>query len=301
MHDAPAVPTLTADMTPFTAGALGAYAPPLAGPAGVLLSGTQGYARRVGDGWAYEPLALWGWRAATADGFVVVDPQGGVTRVDASGARATPGTSSGPDGMLSAAAVAWDPLRETLVLFGGAIGKRAAADTWEGHEGVWKRAKAKPRPAARSHAQMAWAPPLGGMLVTGGFAKYRHFYDLALYRGGAWEEWPHPAFSDAELAAAFVACDAATGQVIQGFWTSEPRGLGLWRHVGRHRWERAGQVAFPTVGNDLAGLVRMQSFLFALDPATRALVGVGYDDALRPVTLSVPLGAWFDALPPVEE
>jgi hypothetical protein len=60
-------------------------------------------------------------------------------------------------------------------------------------------------------------------------------------------------------------------------------------------------VAFPTVANDLAGLFRMQSFLFALDPATRALVGVGYDDALRPVTLSVPLGAWFDALPPVEE
>jgi hypothetical protein len=301
MRDTHDVPTLTATMTPFTAGALGQFFPPLAGPAGVLLSGTQGYARRVGEAWDYEPVALWGWRAATADGFVVVDPQGGVTRVDASGARATPGASTGPDGMLSATAVAWDPLRETLVLFGGAVGKRAAAETWEWHDGVWKRAKVKAKPAARSHAQMAWAPPLGGMLVTGGFAKGSHFYDLALYRGGAWEVWEHAPFCDVELAAALVACDAATGQVIQAFWTNEPRGLGLWRYAGRSRWERAANVVFPDVSTDLAGLFRMQSFLFAMDPTTRALVGVGFDNALHPATVSVPLGEWFDALPPVEE
>ena len=52
-----------------------------------------------------------------------------------------------------------------------------------------------------------WAPPLGGMLVTGGFAKYRHFYDLALYRGGAWEAVGGPGLSvgepyDATLASA---------------------------------------------------------------------------------------------------
>ena len=300
MNDPRPVPTLTATMTPFTAGALGHFFPPLAGPAGVLLSGTQGHARSVGDGWAFEPAALWGWRAATDDGFVVVDPQGGVTRIDASGARTTPGASSGPDPMLSTAAVAWDPLRETLVLFGGAVGKRAVADTWEWRAGEWKRAKVKSKPAARGHAQMAWAPPLGGMLVTGGFAKREHFYDLALYRGGAWEVWEHPAFSDTLLAAAFVACDAASGQVVQGFWTSEPRGLGLWRHAGHRRWELAGRVAFPDVSSDIAGTFRMQSFLFALDPRTRSLVGVGYDNALRPATLSVALGAWFDALAPVE-
>jgi hypothetical protein len=44
----------------------------------------------------------------------------------------------------------------------------------------------------------------------------------------------------------------------------------------------------------------MQSFLFALDPTTRSLVGVGHDNARQPATLSVALGPWFDALPPVE-
>ena len=293
-------PTLTATMTPFTAGALGSFFHPLAGPAGVLLSGTQGYALRVGDGWHYEPTAPWGWRGATDDGFVVVDVQGGATHIDAAGARTTPGTASGPDGMLSTAAVAWDPTRKTLVVFGGAVGKRAVADTWEWRDGVWKRVKVKSKPAARGHAKMTWAPPLGGMLVTGGAVKYTHFYDLALYRGGAWEVWEHPAFSDTLLAAAFIACDAASGQVIQGFWTSEPRGLGLWRYAGRGRWELAGRVDFPAVATDLAGLWRMQSFLFALDPTTRSLVGVGHDNALQTATISVALGPWFDALPPVE-
>lgn len=300
MSDARSVPTLTATMTPFTAGALGSFFQPLAGPAGVLLSGTLGYALRVGDGWAYAPTALWGWRAATDDGFVVVDVQGGATRIDASGARTTPGSASGPDGTLSTAAVAWDPARKTLVVFGGAHGKRAVADTWEWRDGAWKRAKVKSKPAARGHAHMTWAPPLGGMLVTGGFAKGEHFYDLALYSGGAWATWEHPAFSDTYLAAALLACDAASGQVIQGFWTSEPRGLGLWRYAGRGRWELAGRVDFPQVSTDLAGLFRMQSFLFALDPTTRSLVGVGFDNALKPATLTVELGPWLDALPPVE-
>jgi hypothetical protein len=300
MNDARTVPTLTATMTPFTAGALGPFFQPLAGPAGVLLSGTQGYALKAGDGWAFQPTAPWGWRAATDDGFVVVDPQGGVTRIDASGARTTPGTSSGPDEMLSTAAVAWDPVRKVLVLFGGAVGKRAVAETWEWRDGVWKRVKVKSKPAARGHAQMTWAPPLGGMLVTGGFAKMQHFYDLALYRDGAWDVWEHGPFSEITLAAALVACDGASGQVIQGFWTGEPRGLGLWRYVGRGGWELAAHVVFPMVADDLAGLWRMQSFLFALDPTTRSLVGVGHDNARQPATLSVALGPWFDALPPVE-
>ena len=33
---------------------------------------------------------------------------------------------------------------------------------------------------------------------------------------------------------------------------------------------------------------------------SRSLVGVGYDDAVQPATLSVALGPWFDALPPVD-
>ena len=294
------VPTLTATMAPLTAGALGQFFRPLAGPAGVLFSGTGGYALRVGERWVYEPAGIWGWRAATDDGFVVVDAEGGATHIDASGARTTPGAASGPDGMLSTAAVAWDPARKALVVFGGAVGKRAVADTWEWRDGVWKRAKVKSKPAARGHAQMAWVPALDGMLVTGGFAKGHHFYDLALYRGGAWEVWEHAPFCDVELAAALLACDAASGQVILGFWTNEPRGLGLWRYAGRGRWELAGHVDFPSVSTDLAGLWRMQSFLFALDPATRSLVGVGHDNALRPAIVSVALGAWLDALPPLE-
>jgi hypothetical protein len=34
------------------------------------------------------------------------------------------------------AAVAWDPARKALVVFGGAVGKRAVADTWEWRDGV---------------------------------------------------------------------------------------------------------------------------------------------------------------------
>ena len=138
------------------------------GPLGRYPRSSGTYALRVGDGWVYEPTSIWGWRAATGDGFVIVDVQGGATHIDASGARTTPGASVGPDGTLSTAAVAWDPARKTLVLFGGALGKRAVAETWEWRDGVWKRAKVKSKPAARGYAQMTWAPPLGGMLVTAG-------------------------------------------------------------------------------------------------------------------------------------
>jgi hypothetical protein len=300
MREAITVPTLTATITPFTAGALGQFFQPLAGPAGVLLSGTQGHALRVGDGWSYATSSMWGWRAATSDGFVIVDPKGGATHVDATGLRTTEGTSAGPDGMTGHAAVTWDPSRKALVLFGGALGKRALAETWEWRDGVWKRLKVKSKPAARSHAQIAWAHALGGLLMTGGFAKQQHFYDLALFRDGAWEVWEHAQFSDTYLAAALIASDEASGQIIQGYWTTEPRGLGLWRYAGHGRWEHAARVEFPTVATDLAGLWRMQSFVFAYDPATRSLVGVGHDNALQGSVISIALGPWLDTLPAIE-
>lgn len=297
MEAATNVPVLTARIEPFTAGVLGALLPPLAGAAGVLLSGTQGHALRVGDQWRFEPVPFWALRAATDDGFLFVDREGGATRVDASGTHTTPGRTSGPDPRLSRAATAWDPVRETLVVFGGAVGKRAVADTWEWHEGTWRRVKVTSKPAARAYAQMAWVPSLGGMLVTGGFAKLSHFYDLALYRQGAWEVWEHPPFSDTLLAAVLVGSDARSGHLIQAYWMTSPRGLGLWRHAGGNRWELAGRVVFPSMSEELAGIFRTQDFLFALDPTTRSLVGVGHDDALRPSIISVSLGAWFDALP----
>lgn len=46
MREEITVPILTATMTPFTEGALGLFFQPLAGPAGVLLPGTQGRARQ---------------------------------------------------------------------------------------------------------------------------------------------------------------------------------------------------------------------------------------------------------------
>ncbi len=294
------VPVLAASLAPFTAGSPGLFVPPVAGAAGVLLVGTRGHAIRVGERWAFQDAPLWGVRVATKDGFVVVDMQGAATWIDASGTRTTPGVASGPDPTLGDFAAAWDPTRETLVLFGGAAGRRTSQETWEWRRGEWRRPKVDRSPAPRSLAQMTWVPPLDGMLVTGGLGRERPFYDLACYRRGAWQEWAYPAYSDTHLAPAMLAFDPRSQQVIQALWTSSPRGLGLWRYAGHERWELAARVRFPTVSEDLAGLQRMQSFLFAFDPVGQAMIGVGLDNDLRPAVATVRLGEWLGTLPAVD-
>mgnify|MGYP007095758199 CR=1 FL=1 len=59
-------------------------------------------------------------------------------------------------------------------------------------------------------------------------------------------------------------------------------------------------MRFPSVADDLAGLQRMQSLLFAFDPVERAMIGVGLDNELRPAVATVRLGEWLATLPAVD-
>lgn len=280
--------------------AIGKPVRPVAGDGGVIVLGWYGHATLQGTETLGSPNALGGPTVATPHGFVHAAFTGEGTWLGPDGTRTTPAVATGPDANLGWYAADWDPTRDTLVLFGGAIGKRALPETWEWHDGTWKRRKVKDKPTARSHAKLRYVPPLGGMVLTGGFHKMQHFYDLALYRDGAWMTWPHEAFNDTTLAPAFLVYDPTARQLVLGLFRSAPACVELWRLAGEQRWELSGRLVFPTLTHDLNGLFRMQELSFDYDPTTRCLIGSGLGRDHQAAITTIAIGRWLDALPPVE-
>ena len=72
----------------------------------------------------------------------------------------------GPPGR-SGHALATDPARERVVLFGGMDGERPLDDTWEWAGGTWRSIQAE-GPAARSGHALAWDANRGRVILIGG-------------------------------------------------------------------------------------------------------------------------------------
>jgi len=87
----------------------------------------------------------------------------------------------------SEAAMAYDPRRHRVVLFGGtsdAFG--ALGDTWEFDGVTWRRPPTTVAPPARAGASMAWDPALRAVVLFGG----DNYNDLWAWDGATWQPVP---------------------------------------------------------------------------------------------------------------
>lgn len=71
-------------------------------------------------------------------------------------------------GPRSAPGLAYDPSRQTTVLFGGAAGLRLLDDTWEWDGTSWLRRPLQPSPPARSQPALGWDAVNHRLLLVGG-------------------------------------------------------------------------------------------------------------------------------------
>ena len=97
----------------------------------------------------------------------------------------TAGTAPAPR---SGQATAYDPIRQELVLFGGADGAIRFDDTWEFDGVAWHQRFPPNAPAARSGAMMTFDVDLGGVLLHGGYDGSSPVGDTWLYDGTTWTE-----------------------------------------------------------------------------------------------------------------
>ena len=95
--------------------------------------------------------------------------------------EATPTTS--PTG-LEEHALAYDPGREVVVLFGGMTESLYFDATWEYNGATWVERTLTPRPVARGRHALSFAGPHGGLVLFGGVMN-----DYPYYPSDTWVYW----------------------------------------------------------------------------------------------------------------
>ncbi|MGH7580175.1 MAG: Kelch repeat-containing protein [Gemmatimonadales bacterium] len=141
---------------------------------------------------AYDPrrerTVLFGGRTEATDGRI--ERLGDTWEWD--GERWTPMNVAGPSAR-SGAAMAYDPGRRTLVLFGGSGGP--LGDTWSWNGRTWTRLDLPPAPG-RFNTVMAWDPSARRLVRFGGWDGSRRVSDTWELRDTAWmqvqERGPSP-------------------------------------------------------------------------------------------------------------
>lgn len=132
------------------------------------------------------------------------------------------------------AAMATDPVRQRVVLFGGVDGTAVLDDTWEWNGSQWSARPAAIRPAARS-APLVWDPRTAQTLLLGGFgANYTPLADCWSWNGVQWTS--RPALPAAGSAAAYDDGVAAFA-VMRG-----PSGVRVLRSTATGWVEAANQI-----------------------------------------------------------
>src|SRR5579871_6177243 len=166
---------------------------------------------RVTDGsLAYDPL----------DGYLVLfgghDP---VSGTDSSATLAFEGdqwvTLSPPTSPPARvdAALAWDPLDQYLVLFGGS-GASVLSDTWTYSHDRWTELNLTNHPSGRDGAAMTWDGSDGYLLLFGGSTSAAGaFDDTWKFVGGNWTQL-HPVFSPPARTSASFAFDPTANDTV---------------------------------------------------------------------------------------
>jgi hypothetical protein len=93
-------------------------------------------------------------------------------------------------GARSKQAMAYDPARNTVVLFGGWDGKAVFNDTWEWDGAEWKNIKPEHQPTARCCHAMAYDENLDKVILYGGWDNTKSIFynDVWTWDGVDWEE-----------------------------------------------------------------------------------------------------------------
>lgn len=150
-------------------------------------------------------------------------------------------------------AMAYDPVRDEMVMFGGYDGKETTGDTWTFHDGNWSRREPAVSPSLRYGHLMAFDPALQQVILFGGFTGDnggRDFLnDTWAWDGSTWTEL-HPSASPSPRARGRLAYDPARGRLVTfGGQTSGPNEDDTWgwdgatwveeatRKTPRHRFD----------------------------------------------------------------
>lgn len=127
------------------------------------------------------------------------------------GARWRRVDAAGGPGPIEHGAVAYDPVRRRVVVFGGAVGRTFDAKTYE-FDGTRWSAFDVAGPAPRVGHGMAWSAADGGVLLYGGFRE-DSFRDLWRWDGRRWERLAADGPTPTE---GHVVAEAADGILIVG-------------------------------------------------------------------------------------
>ena len=156
-------------------------------------------------------------------------------------------------------AIAYDPLRQRVVLFGGS--GDAAGETWEWNGTSWHQAHPAQAPSPRGRATMAFDDKRRAVLLFGGFDRGNVLGDTWLWDG---TNWLLQAVNGPPGRANHVmAAHPQRGIVLFGGWQSRPDSIlgDTWLWDGR-AWRQ----------HDLAGPPAREMPAFAWDPQRRELV-----------------------------
>jgi PKD repeat protein len=204
---------------------------------GVLLFGGQGTNHGpLDDTWLYRggvwtnltyvspaPPARWGAALAfdpdpEANGSVLYGGCGGGlscgfndTWVWQGGAGWTDLTLAGPGPAVSSEAMAFDPVDDYLLLFGGCGGVFCLGlsnQTWEFYGGQWWEGTPATHPVARAGTELVYDPVGHRMVLFGGQNFTIYFSDTWSYSGGVWQPLA-PASSPSARSDAGLALDAS--------------------------------------------------------------------------------------------
>ena len=122
--------------------------------------------------------------------------------------------AEGGPGMRDHTAMAYDPERGVVVLFGGARPDQTLlADTWVWDGGTWREVEAEGPPARATH-RLVWDDRRKGLVLFGGWGVDGLLADTWTWDGSAWTEADPGGSGPAPRFASRMAYDAARGVVV---------------------------------------------------------------------------------------
>ena len=195
----------------------------------------------------------------------------------------------------AAHAMAYDPVSQKVVLFGGFEAQDYSDETWTFDGSTWTKESPSISPPARAAGVMAFDTVTRTLVLFGGYDGSNYLGDTWVW-DGATSQWSHPAGSVAPAPPAvtgpMVFTDPATGHVIVfggydgRFYQSE---TWEWNGTG---WVQLQPATVPSARGSAA---------FGLDPLTGKVVMFGGLAAVNPINTWLWDGTdWQQASPSVQ-
>lgn len=155
-----------------------------------------------------------------------------------------------------AAAMAWDPVRRAVILFGGrGPGDTDYDDTWEWNGHRWLRLDVAARPSPRAYAAVATDLNRGRIVLFGG-AKWDAQLQLPIAVGETWEwegrTWVRVVTNDpSRRAAAGMAFDATHGRIVMS------GGSNYWSILETLAFDGRNWTSLPTLTTSYTSYLRL--------------------------------------------